>query len=132
MPWNRANALDALRSGDLLELGMSANQLRHNLHREAAVTYALRGITSSQKRIVDGLSREEDGSISLAGLQAIEQFSFDALKSFLVGQREQLPRVAFQNLPVSTRHRFSHHPLALAEGLPDLHEIGRASCRERV
>ena len=124
MLWNRATALDALRSGDLLELGISANQLRHNRHPEGVVTYALRGIACSQNGIIDDLPREEDGSVSLASIPDAEHTSLDALKSLLVARHEQLPGVTFQNLPVSARHRFSQDPLALAEALPGPHKSG--------
>lgn len=122
MLWDPANTVDALRSGDLLELGISANQLRHNLHREGTVTYALRGITSPDG-VVDVCSHEEDAGISLATLPDVDA-SLDALKSLMAGRRKQFPRVKFQDLPVSTRHRFSQDPLALAQALPDLHNAG--------
>ena len=47
MAWDIATALDALGSRDLLDLGMSANQLRLHLHPEPVVTYELCGRAAS-------------------------------------------------------------------------------------
>jgi cyclic dehypoxanthinyl futalosine synthase len=124
MLWNRVTALDALRDGDLLEFGMSANQIRRNKHPEGVVTYALRGIAPSPNVAIHDLAREEDGSVSLAGIPDMEHISLDALKSLLAAQYEQLPGVTFHNLPVSTHHRFSYDLPALAEALPGLHLAG--------
>ena len=43
MALHTATDLYALGSRDLIDLGMSANQLRHKLHPERVVTYELRG-----------------------------------------------------------------------------------------
>ena len=47
MAWNSSMVLDALRSSDLLEIGILANQIRLNLHPENVVTYELRGMATS-------------------------------------------------------------------------------------
>lgn len=127
MPWNRAKAMDALRSGDLLELGMSANQMRQNLHPEGAVTYALRGTARAHNGVLPEAPPEEDGSISLTSIRDVEHISLDAVKALLFARREQLPRVTFHHLPISIRHRFAQDLVALAKALPALQVAGVGS-----
>jgi cyclic dehypoxanthinyl futalosine synthase len=126
MTWNRATSLEALRSGDLLELGMLANQLRQKLHREGIVTYALRGTTSSQNGVIHDLPCDEDGSISIAGISGVEQTSLDELKQLLVTLREHLPGVTF-HLPISRRFYFAQNLIAVATTFPAMHNLGLAS-----
>jgi cyclic dehypoxanthinyl futalosine synthase len=126
MPWTRAISLEALRSGDLLELGISANQLRQKLHPDSVVTYALRGTTSSQNGVIHDLPRDEDGSISVAGISGMEHTSLDALKQLLVALREHLPGVTF-HLPISRRYPFAQNLVAVAKTIPAMQSIGLTS-----
>jgi hypothetical protein len=58
MAWNTATDLDVLRSRDLLDLGMAANQLRLRQHPELVVTYELRGRASSlEEAVTEAVSR---------------------------------------------------------------------------
>ena len=88
MSWNRAKAMNALRSGDLLELGMSANQIRQNLHPAGVVTYTLRATAPARS---EGIPRTvpvaEDGSISLTSIPDMEHLSVDALEALMVARR---------------------------------------------
>lgn len=127
MSWNRVTALDALRGSDLLGLGISANQLRHNLHPEGVVTYALRGSESPSSAELHNLSADEDGSISFSNILDLEYFSLDALKSLFVARRKQFSGVTFRHLPISTRHRFAQDLPAFSAGLSSLAALGLAS-----
>jgi cyclic dehypoxanthinyl futalosine synthase len=127
MTWNRVTALEALRSGDLLELGMSANQTRLKLHREGIVTYALRGTASSENGVVHDLPRDEDGSISIANISGVEEASLDTLKQLLVALHEHLPGVTFQQLPISRRYHFAQNLIALAKTIPAIQSVGLTS-----
>ncbi len=119
--------MNALRSGDLLELGMSANQIRQNLHPAGVVTYTLRGTAPVRRGVTSGIPTEEDGSISLTSIPDIEHFSVDALEALMVAQRRQLPGVTFQLLPISIRHRFAQDLVALGKALPALGAAGLGS-----
>jgi cyclic dehypoxanthinyl futalosine synthase len=127
MPMNRAMALDALRSGDLLELGISANQIRQKLHPAGVVTYALRAATPSQNSATHSLTFAEDRSVYLTDIGDLEQMSLDALKTLLAAWHVQSPEVTFQHLLVSSRCLFAQDLLALAESLPRLESTGLGS-----
>jgi cyclic dehypoxanthinyl futalosine synthase len=127
MSWNRAKAMNALRSGDLLELGMSANQIRQSLHPAGVVTYTLRGTAPSRNEGIPDLPVAEDGSISLVGIPDMKHMSVDALEALMVARRGQLPGVTFQLLPISIRHRFAQDLVALGKALPALGAAGLAS-----
>jgi cyclic dehypoxanthinyl futalosine synthase len=127
MSWNRAKAMNALRSGELLELGMSANQIRQNLHPAGVVTYTLRGTAPAQRGVTPDIPIAEDGSISLASIPDIENISVDALEALMVARREQLPGVTFHLLPISMRHRFAQDLVALGKALPALVAAGLGS-----
>lgn len=124
MSWNRAKAMNALRSGDLLELGMSANQIRQNLHPAGVVTYTLRGAAPARRGVDIDLPIAEDGSISLTSIPDMEDISVDALEALLVARRGQLSGVTFQLLPISVRHRFAQDLVALGKALPGLAAAG--------
>jgi cyclic dehypoxanthinyl futalosine synthase len=124
MHLNRAKAMDALRSGDLLELGISANQMRQNLHPEGVVTYALRGMAPARNGVIPETPLEEDGSISLASICDVEHISLDALKALLIVQHEQFPGVTFHHLPLSIQHRFAQDCIALTQALPGFKAAG--------
>jgi cyclic dehypoxanthinyl futalosine synthase len=127
MAWNTATALDALRSPDLLELGMSANQLRLNLHPELAVTYELRGRASSLEEAVTETISHGGVSIDLERIRDIEHHSLDALKASLLVQRDRFPGVTFQHLPISRLKFIGGNARAFAEILPGLHTAGLRS-----
>ncbi len=127
MSWDRVKAMNALRSGDLLELGMSANQIRQNLHPAGVVTYALYGTAPARRGIIPDIPVAEDNSISLTSIPDMEHISVDALEALIVARRGQLPGVTFQHLPVSSRHRFAQDLVALANALPALEAAGLGS-----
>jgi cyclic dehypoxanthinyl futalosine synthase len=127
MSWDRVKAMNALRSGDLLELGMSANQIRQHLHPAGVVTYALGGPAPAQRAVTPAFPVAKDNSISLTSVRDMEHVSVDALKALIVAQRGQLPGVTFQHLPVSSRHRFAQDLVALGRALPALDAAGLGS-----
>jgi hypothetical protein len=127
MSWDRVKAMNALRSGDLLELGMSANQIRQHLHPAGVVTYALGGPAPAQRAVTPAFPVAKDNSISLTSVRDVEHVSVDALKALIVAQRGQLPGVTFQHLPVSSRHRFAQDLVALGRALPALDAAGLGS-----
>ncbi len=127
MSWNRAKAMNALRSGDLLELGMSANQVRQSLHPAGVVTYTLCATAPSRNEGTPNVPAAEDGSISLTGIPGMEHLSVDALEGLMVARRVQLPGVTFQHLPISVRHNFAQDLVALGEALPALRAAGLGS-----
>lgn len=129
MPLNRVTALNALRSGDLLELGIAANQMRQKLHPGAVVTYALRGEIPSRNSATHNLPFEEDRSVYLTDKCDLEHTSLDALKELLAGWHLQFPGVTFQHLLVSNRCPFACDLPALAKMLPGFTANGLGSLR---
>lgn len=127
MDWNSAQALDALRGSDLLDLGMSANQVRRNLHPEPVVTYELCGRAASLEEGTRDAMLHDSKSVNLAQVRGIEHNSLDALKTILVAQRERLSGVTFQHLPVSWMKNADESALRLAEALPGLQAAGLRS-----
>ena len=120
MDWNRTTALDALRNGDLLNLGMSANHMRCNLHPEQVVTYELCGRASSLEQAVSEAASYNGVDVSLEQILDTHS-SLDALQAHLVAQRERLPEVTFQHLSVSSLKEAAGNLSALAKALPNLH-----------
>jgi cyclic dehypoxanthinyl futalosine synthase len=127
MAWNTATALDALRSPDLLDLGMSANQLRLNLHPELVVTYELGGRASSLEEAVSETMFHGGVSVDLERIRDVEHHSLDALKASLLVQRDRFPGVTFQHLPISRLKFMAGNVLAFAEILPSLYTAGLRS-----
>ena len=126
MDWNNSTALSALRSGDLLDLGMLANQIRHNLHPEPVVTYELCGRAASLEEATREAMLHDGKSVNLAQVHGIEHNTLDALKTLLVAQRERLPEVTFQHLPVSMM-KDGKNAVAMTEALPGLQAAGLRS-----
>jgi cyclic dehypoxanthinyl futalosine synthase len=127
MAWNTATALDALRSPDLLDLGMAANQLRLNLHPELVVTYELGGRSSSLEESVSETMFHGRVSVDLERIRDVEHHSLDALKTSLLIQRDRFPGVTFQHLPISRLKFMAGNVLAFAEILPGLYTAGLRS-----
>ena len=101
MALNTATDLDALRSRDLLELGMAANQFRLQLHPELVVTYELAGRASTLQEAAREAVSRGDGNVDLEPILDIQDQSLDTLNAALLVQRERFPGVTFQRLPVS-------------------------------
>jgi cyclic dehypoxanthinyl futalosine synthase len=123
MVWNRATALDALRSSDLLEIGRSANQVRRNLHPENVVTYALRGLSTS----LEDASREaasRGGSVDFSQIRDAQNVSLDDLQTCLLNCRKQQPEVTFHHLPISRLEAIAGNTPRLTEMLHRLREAG--------
>ena len=129
MALHTATDLYALGSRDLLDLGMSANQLRHNLHPERAVTYELRGPAGSLEESVSETILHGGISVDLEQIRDIEHGSLDALKSSLATQRSRFPVVTFQHLPISKLASSAGSVLAFGEILPSLCAAGLRSIR---
>lgn len=127
MAWNNSTALNALRSGDLLDLGMSANQIRHNLHPEPVVTYELCGRAASLEEAAREAMLHDGKSVNLTQVRDIEHNSLDALKTLLVAQRVRLSEVTFQHLPVPMMKGAGKNALAMSEALPGLQAAGLRS-----
>ena len=127
MNWNSSTALGALRSSDLLDLGMSANQVRRKLHPEAVVTYELCGRTTSLEQAArDGLPHAE-ANVYLDSIRDIESVSLDTLRARLLALREQLPAITFHHLPISRLSKAGGGILALVEAFPTLVAVGLRS-----
>jgi cyclic dehypoxanthinyl futalosine synthase len=127
MAWDSATVLEALRSGDLLDLGMSANQVRRNLHPEPVVTYELGGRADNLDEAVGEALTHGGGSINLEQIRQIDHNSLDALRAILVAQRKRLPEVTFHHLPLSGRKTPAEGLRPLAEALRALHAAGLRS-----
>jgi cyclic dehypoxanthinyl futalosine synthase len=129
MVWNCATALDAFKSSDLLEVGMSANHVRHNLHPEPVVTYELCGQAASLEEAVRESALHGSVSVSLEQICDMEHISPDALSARLVAQREKLSEVTFQHLRISSLKATAGNVLALSEALPELQGAGLRSIK---
>lgn len=127
MAWDSATALEVLRSGDLLDLGMSANLVRHNLHPEPVVTYELGGQADTLEEAVGEALTHGGGSVNLEQIRRINHYPLDALTAILVAQRKQLPEVTFHHLPISGMKNAAEGVLPLAETLAGLHSAGLRS-----
>ena len=124
MAWNSSMVLDALRSSDLLEIGILANQTRLNLHPENVVTYELRGMATS----LEEASREaalRGGSVDLSQILDAEHIPLDTLQASLLAQHTQPNQVTFQRLPIACLQTVDGS--ALAETLRRLHQAGLRS-----
>jgi cyclic dehypoxanthinyl futalosine synthase len=129
MAWNTATALDALHSSELLDLGMSANQLRLDLHPELVVTYELRGRASSLEEAVREAMPRHAASIDLEQIRDIEHHSLDALRAALVAQLDRFHEVTFHHLPINGSKALAGDVPALAAALPGFHASGLRSIR---
>jgi cyclic dehypoxanthinyl futalosine synthase len=127
MDWNNSTALSALRSGDLLNLGMSANQIRHNLHPEPVVTYELCGRAASLEEAAREAMLHNGKSVNLSQFRDIKHHSLDALKTLLLAQHERLSEVTFQHLQVPMTKDAEKSVLAMTEALPGLQAAGLRS-----
>ena len=117
-------AFDALRSSDLLEIGILANQIRRNLHPENVVTYELRGMaTSLEQASMEAASR--GGSVDLSQIRDAEHIPLDALEASLLARHTQPDQVTFHHLPISRLQAVDGNPLA--ETLRRLHQAGLRS-----
>ena len=127
MALHTATDLYALGSRDLIDLGMSANQLRHKLHPERVVTYELRGRACSLEASVSETILQGGMGVDLEQISDIEYGSIDALKSSLAEQRSRFPAVTFQHLPISKLASSAGSVLAFGEILPGLSAAGLRS-----
>jgi cyclic dehypoxanthinyl futalosine synthase len=124
MAWNSSMVLDALRSGDLLEIGILANQIRRNLHPEKVVTYELRGTaTSLEQASKEAVSR--GGTVDLSQVRDAEHISLDTLQASLLALHTQPHQVTFHHLPISRLQAVDGS--ALVETLRRLHQAGLRS-----
>jgi cyclic dehypoxanthinyl futalosine synthase len=116
--------LDALRSSDLLEIGILANQIRRNLHPENVVTYELRGMaTSLEQASSEAVSR--GSSVDLSQIRDAEHLPLDTLQASLLARHTQPGHVTFHHLPISCLKAIDRS--ALAEALRRLHQAGLRS-----
>jgi cyclic dehypoxanthinyl futalosine synthase len=124
MAWNSSMALDALRSSDLLEIGILANQIRRNLHPEEVVTYELRGTaTSLEQATKEAVSR--GGSVDLSQIRYPEHIPLDTLEASLMARHTQPHQVTFHHLPIPRLQAVDGS--ALVETLRRLHQAGLRS-----
>lgn len=133
MAWNTSTALEALRSRNLLDLGMSANQLRLDLHPEKVVTYWLGGrpslLAEAANDFGPGGSRAD---VDLDQIFDLENYSVDTLEMSLLAHRSRFPNIAFQHLPLTRLKFVAGNLLAFAESLQRLHLAGLRSIRVEV
>lgn len=127
MDGNSAQTLDALCGSDLLDLGTSANQVRHNLHPEPVVTYELCGRATSLEEAAREVIHRGGLSVNLEWIHDVKHNTVDALKALLVAQRERLPEVTFQHLPVTMMKNADKSIFPLVEALPGLQAVGLRS-----
>jgi cyclic dehypoxanthinyl futalosine synthase len=119
-----ATDLYALGSRDLLELGMSANQMRLSLHPQRVVTYELRGRASSLEEAFNDTILHGGTSVDLEQNRDLQHYSFEALKDALSQQRDRFPGVTFQHLPISKLKSSPGNVCAAEEILTGLHAAG--------
>jgi cyclic dehypoxanthinyl futalosine synthase len=116
--------LDALRSSDLLEIGILANQIRLNLHPESVVTYELRGMaTSLQQASREAVSR--GGTVDLSQIRDAAHIPLDTLEASLLALHTQPNQVTFHHLPISRLQAVDES--ALVETFRRLHQAGLRS-----
>jgi cyclic dehypoxanthinyl futalosine synthase len=124
MAWNSSMVLDTLRSSDLLEIGILANQIRRNLNPENVVTYELRGTaTSLEQASREAVSR--GGSVELSQIRDAEHISLDTLQASLLALHTQPQQVTFHHLPISRLQAVDGS--ALVETFRRLHKAGLRS-----
>ena len=124
MAWNSSMVLDALRSGDLLEIGILANQIRRNLHPEKVVTYELRGTaTSLEQASKEAVSR--GGTVDLSQIRDAAHIPLDTLEASLLALHTQPNQVTFHHLPISRLQAVDES--ALVETFRRLHQAGLRS-----
>lgn len=124
MAWNSSMVLDALRSSDLLEIGILANQIRRNLHPENVVTYELRGMAASlEQASTEAVSR--GSSVDLSQIRDAEHIPLDTLQASLLARHTQPDRVTFHHLPISCLRAVDGS--AIAETFRRLHQAGLRS-----
>ncbi len=127
MASDTATDFDALRSRDLLDLGMAANQLRLQQHPELVVTYELGGRASSLEEAVREVMSRGYGNVDLEPIQDIQDHSLDTLNAALLAQRDRFPGVTFQRLPIFRLRSIAANLLAFCPMLPALHTAGLRS-----
>jgi cyclic dehypoxanthinyl futalosine synthase len=127
MAWDTATDWDALRSRDLLELGMAANQLRLQQHPELVVTYELGGRASSLEEAVTEAVSRDSVAVGLEQIHDIQDHSLNALNAALLAQRDRFPGVTFQRLPIFKLKSIAANLLAFGPMLPPLHIAGLRS-----
>jgi cyclic dehypoxanthinyl futalosine synthase len=116
--------LDALRSSDLLEIGILANQIRLNLHPESVVTYELRGMaTSLEQASREAVSR--GGTVDLSQIRDAAHIPLDTLEASLLALHTQPNQVTFHHLPISRLQAVDES--ALVETFRRLHQAGLRS-----
>jgi cyclic dehypoxanthinyl futalosine synthase len=124
MAWNSSMVLDALRSSDLLEIGILANQIRLNLHPESVVTYELRGMaTSLEQASREAVSR--GGTVDLSQIRDAAHIPLDTLEASLLALHTQPNQVTFHHLPISRLQAVDES--ALVETFRRLHQAGLRS-----
>jgi cyclic dehypoxanthinyl futalosine synthase len=112
---------------DLLDLGMSANQIRRSLHPENVVTYEVCGIVSSLEEAVSEAATHGGGHVNLAHVYDVAHVPLDALGTRMQIQRDRLPGVTFHHLPISTFHGSERTAIPLDATLRQLHAAGLRS-----
>lgn len=127
MVWTSARALDALRGSDLLEIGRSANQIRHNLHPENVVTYELRGMATSLEEANGEVISRGGGSVDLSQIHDTDDVSLDTLQTTLLACHKQQREITFQHLPISRLQSVEGNTLSLTDTLLRLREAGLRS-----
>jgi cyclic dehypoxanthinyl futalosine synthase len=127
MASDTATDLDALRSRDLLDLGMAANQLRLQQHPELVVTYELGGRAFSLEEAVREVVSRGDVNVDLEPIRDIQDHSLHTLNASLLATRERFPRVTFQRLPIFRMKSIAANLLAFGRMLPALHTAGLRS-----
>jgi len=124
MAWNSSMVLDALRSSDLLEIGILANQIRLNLHPENVVTYELHGMATSLEEASRG-AVSRGSSVNLSQIRDAEHIPLDTLRTSLLARHTQQGQVTFHHLPISRLQAVGG--IALVETFRRLHEAGLRS-----
>jgi cyclic dehypoxanthinyl futalosine synthase len=124
MAWNSSMMLDALRSSDLLEIGILANQIRRNLHPENVVTYGLHGMATSLEQ-ASSEAVWPGGSVDLSQIRDAEHIPLDTLEASLMARHTQPDQVTFHHLPISCQQAVDGS--ALVETFRRLHQAGLRS-----
>jgi cyclic dehypoxanthinyl futalosine synthase len=120
----REDALNQLRSHDLLELGMLADQLRHEKHPSDTVSYALvQPAALSLEEAVKSATAHGNTDISLDLIAETTRVSLPELHAFMATAREQNRSIRLHDLPTSRAPGLTE----LTASLRSLHAAGLAS-----
>ena len=129
MQLHETDALDALQSRDLLELGMLADTVRRERHPENGVTYALRDAPghSFEQATREAIKSGGNTEVMLGDVKGIEQLSRETLTSQLGAHRNSFPKITFHHLPIAYLSSADREKVDVLDMLSRLKDAGLRS-----